>query len=378
MNISRYKSALPFRNYWLLIVLGVVAVTGVVVFGRGEKPAVAEDTTRIVRSFTVGSAYTTAPRYTGTVHAHTESDLGFRVSGKIIEKLIDQGDKVKRDQPLMRLDPVDLELASRAAEQAVVAARAEYERAVPDAKRYQQLLEALAVSKQEYERALAAANASAARLKGAEADARRAGNELDYAVLRADADGVIMEVRGDAGQVVSAGHVVLRLARDGAREAVVNLPENAFGKARSATYAYLYTQPQRRFPVTLRELSAMADPVSRTYQARYTLLDGGKDAPLGATVTVVHEADTTGNQDGYEVPIGSLYDTGSGTSVWVINDANSTVALRRITVTHVGQETAGIVGDIRSGERIVAFGAHLLKPADKVRVASVNESNNTP
>jgi RND family efflux transporter MFP subunit len=225
---------------------------------------------------------------------------------------------------------------------------------------------------------LATANASAARLKVAEADARRAANELDYAVLRADADGVIMEVRGDAGQVVSAGHVVVRLARDGAREAVVNLPENAFGKAGSATYAYLYTQPQQRFPVRLRELSAMADPVSRTYQAPYTLLDGGKDAPLGATVTVVYEADTAGNQDGYEVPIGALYDTGTGTSVWVINDADSTVVPRRITVTHSGQETAGIVGDIRSGEHIVAFGAHLLKPAERVRVASINESENTP
>src|SRR5260370_40832364 len=121
MNLSRYKNSSAFRNYWLVIGLGVVAVAGVVAFGRGEKPAVAEDTTRIVRSFTVGSAYTTAPRYTGTVHAHTESDLGFRVSGKIIEKLIDQGEKVKRGQPLMRLHPFDLELARTAAEQAAAA-----------------------------------------------------------------------------------------------------------------------------------------------------------------------------------------------------------------------------------------------------------------
>ena len=378
MNFSRYKRSSRFRSYSLVIVLGVLAVAGAVVFGRGEKPAVAEDTTRIVRSFTVGSAYTTAPRYTGTVHAHTESDLGFRVSGKIIEKLVDQGEKVKRGQPLMRLDPVDLELASRAAEQAVDAARAEYERAMPDAERHKHLLEVLAVSKQEYERTLATANASAARLKAAEADARRAANELGYAVLKADADGVIMEVRADAGQVVSAGHVVVQLAHDGTREAVVNLSENGLGKARSATYAYLYTQPERRFPVRLRELSALADPVSRTYQARYTLLNGGQDAPLGATVTVVYEADSGGNQDGYEVPIGALYDAGSGTSVWVINDADSTVALRRITVTHLGQETAGIVGDIRSGEHIVAFGAHLLKPAEKVRVVSVKELENNP
>ena len=105
-------------------------------FGRVEKPAVAEDTTRIVRSFTVGSAYTSAPRYTGTVHAHTESDLGFRVPGKIIEKLVDQGEQVKKGQALMRLDPADLALASRAAQHAVDAARAEQERALPDAKRH--------------------------------------------------------------------------------------------------------------------------------------------------------------------------------------------------------------------------------------------------
>jgi RND family efflux transporter MFP subunit len=376
MNFSDDKALSRPHTYLLPIIIGAIVIAGVVMFSRDGKPTVAEDTTRVVRSFTVGSAYTSAPRYTGTVHARTESDLGFRVPGKIIEKLVDRGEHVKQGQALMRLDPVDLALASKAAHHAVAVARAEQERALPDATRYTELLVAQAVSTQEYERALAAANASTARLKAAEADARRAANELDYAVLKADADGVVLDVPADAGQVVAAGQVVVRLARDGTREAVVNVPENALGKAKSATAAYLYTHPEQKFPVKLRELSAMADPLSRTFQARYTLEEDGKNAPLGATVTVVYKANSDNDQESYEVPLGALYDTGSGTKVWVINDADSTVSLRPVTVTHVGKETAAVTGDLKSGEHIVALGAHLLKPAEKIRVAAANHQEN--
>lgn len=376
MNSSDDKAPSRPHTYLLPIIIGVIVIAGVVMFSRDGKPTVAADTSRLVRSFTVGSAYTSAPRYTGVVHARTESDLGFRVTGKIIEKLVDQGEHVKKGQTLMRLDPADLALASKAAQQAVDAARAEQERALPDAERQRKLLAAHAASTQDYDRALAAAKASIARLKAAEAEARRAANALDYAVLQADADGVIMEVPADAGQVVAAGQVVVRLAHDGTREAVVNLPENALSKAKSATEAYLYTQPDHKFPVTLRELSAMADPLSRTFQARYTLEGDGKHAPLGATVTVVYKANSDNDQESYEVPLGALYDTGSGTKVWVINDTDSTVSLRPVIVIHLGQETASVTGGLKFSERIVALGAHLLKPAEKIRVAAANQQEN--
>ena len=381
MNSSDYKAPSHLRKDRRPLIVGAVVIASIVIasgviFGRGSKPTVAEDTIRTVRSFTVGSAYTSAPRYTGVVHARTESDLGFRVSGKIIEKLVDRGEHVKKGQALMRLDPADLALASNAAQQAVDAARAEQERALPDAERLKKLLPARAASQQDYDRAVAAATASTARLKAAEAEARRAANELEYAVLKADADGVVMEVPADAGQVVAVGQVVVRLARDGTREAVVNVPEKALSTAKSATEAYLYTHPEHTFPVTLRELSAMADPLSRTFQARYTLEEDGKTAPLGATVTVVYKANSDNDQERYEVPLGALYDTGSGTKVWVINDTDSTVSLRPVTVIHLGQETAAITGDLKSGERIVALGAHLLKPAEKIRVAAANQQEN--
>ena len=93
-------------------------------------------------------------------------------------------------------------------------------------------------------------------------------------------------------------------------------------------------------------------------------------------MTVVYKANSGNDQESYEVPLGALYDTGSGTKVWVINDADSTVSLRPVTVTHVGQETAAVTGDLKSGEHIVALGAHLLKPAEKIRVAAASQQEN--
>ena len=175
--------------------------------------------------------------YTGVIHARTESDLGFRVSGKIIEKLVKAGDHVKRGQALMRLDPTDLRLAANAAQAAVEAARAQNKRALADELRQRELVAIKAVSVQEYEQAKSAADATTAQLNSAVAYSRQLENQAGYAVLRAEADGVIMEIPADVGQVVGAGNVVVRLAHDGAREAVVNLPEGNAKLAKSTAIA---------------------------------------------------------------------------------------------------------------------------------------------
>ncbi|MEZ0232920.1 MAG: efflux RND transporter periplasmic adaptor subunit [Methylophilaceae bacterium] len=356
----------PFRAY---LIVGAVIVASVFIFGGKRADPKPASLPPVIKSFTIGSEYTNAPSYTGTVHARVESDLGFRVSGKIIEKLVDEGQHVSKGQPLMRLDPIDLSLASNASQQAVDAAKAERDRAIPDLKRTKELWELHAASQQEYERAQALADSATARLQAAEADARRAANEYDYAILKADADGVVTDVPADAGQVVTSGQVVVRLARDGTREAVINLPEQALNKAKNATDAYLYTLPDVRFPVKLRELSAMADKTIRTYQARYTLLDSGKEAPLGATVTVVFKKVSSKGEESFQVPLGSLYNVGHETNVWVINETDNTVALRPVTLLQIGEEMAGVTGDLKAGEKIVALGAHLLKPAQKIRLA---------
>jgi len=353
----------------------VIGTTLIVIVGFGISNGHSEkshqaNTAPLVRTFTIHSSYAGGARYTGTVHARTESDLGFRVPGKITEKLVDQGTRVTKGQALMRLDPTDLVLATKAAEEAVEAAHALNEQALLDEVRMRDLLAAQAVSRQDYEKAKALADATTAQLKAAEAQAQKTANQGKYAVLKADADGVVMEVPADVGQVVAAGQTVVRLAHDGTREAVINLPEGTQAQAEDSATAFLYADPGTLFPAKLRELSAMADPVTRTYQARYTLGEAGKVAPLGATVTVILEAKQSDASGDPEVPIGALYDNGSGTGVWVIDEMTSTVTLRQVKVTHLGEETASVSGELQLGERIVALGAHLLKPAEKIRLAA--------
>jgi len=180
-----------------------------------------------------------------------------------------------------------------------------------------------------------------------------------------------MEIPADVGQVVGPGNVVVRLALDGPREAVVDFPEGEAQLARSKATASLYADPGQRFPAKLRELSAMADPLTRTYQARYRLGGFGANAPLGATVTVHLDGENTnGAVQLYEIPIGALYDGGTGTSVWVINPYTSTLSRRPVEVAKLGSETALVRKGLKPGERIVALGAHLVKEGERVKVLS--------
>jgi RND family efflux transporter MFP subunit len=366
------KFAGLLRKYRISLLIGalVVIVCGVV-SGIDKKLPVEAASPRLVRTYTVISSHGGDEEYTGVIHARTESDLGFRVPGKILEKLVKAGDHVKRGQALMRLDPTDLRLAANAAQSAVEAARAQNKRALADELRQRELVAIKAVSVQEYEQAKSAADATTAQLNSAVAYSMQLKNQVGYAVLRADADGVVMEIPADVGQVVGAGNVVVRLAQDGAREAVVNLPEGNEKIARSMATASLYADSGQTFPAKLRELSAMADPLTRTYQARYSLGGVGENAPLGATVTVhLNGKNHSGVAQQYEIPVGALYDGGTGTSVWVINPNTSTLSRRPVEVVKLGSETALVSKGLKQGERILALGAHLVKEGERVKVIS--------
>ncbi len=179
----------------------------------------------LVRVATVEAAVQTDRSFTGIVAARVQSDLGFRVSGKVLERLVDTGQAVKRGQPLMRMDPTDLRLAARAQDQAVAAATARARQTADDEARYRALVSAGAVSRSAYDQVRAAAESARAELDAARARADVARNETSYAVLLADADGVVVETLAEPGQVVAAGQVVIRVAHAGQREAVIDLPE---------------------------------------------------------------------------------------------------------------------------------------------------------
>ena len=165
--------------------------------------------------------------FTGTVGARVESDLGFRVAGKIVERRVNVGERVKAGQPLMRIDETDLRLAPTAKRNAVAAARATVVQTDADERRCANLVNGGWTSRQRYEQAKAASDTANAQLAAAEAEARVAENQTTYSVLVADADGTVMQTLGEPGQVVSAGQTVVRLAQSGPREAVVALPEIA-------------------------------------------------------------------------------------------------------------------------------------------------------
>lgn len=371
MKIRTLKTFAGTSRWYLLALLtGVLVVVAYgAVLGRDKTTPVEPPVPRLVRTFTVISASGSVAEFTGVIHARTESDLGFRVPGKIIEKLVKDGDHVKRGQALMRLDPTDLQLGANAAREAVTAARAQNKRALADELRLRKLVVVKAVSVQEYDQAKSSADATTAQLNSAVAYSGQLENQVGYAVLKAEADGVIMETPADVGQVVGAGTVVIRLAHDGAREAVVNLPEGeAMIAKKSTAVASLYADPGQTFPATLRELSAMADPLTRTYQARYTLSGAGENAPLGATVTVhPNEEETHGAVQQFEIPIGALYDGGAGASVWVINPDTSIVSRRSVEVAKIGSETALISKGLKPGEQILALGAHLVTEGEQVK-----------
>src|SRR5688500_9973189 len=163
--------------------------------------------TPLVRAATVQAATSASRSFTGTVAARVQSDLGFRVSGKVLGRLVDTGQTVRRGQPLMRIDPVDLKLAVSAQQQAVAAARALAKQTAADEVRYRELLRTKLISASAYDQAKAAADSARAQLNAAAAEAEVAGNASRYAELVADADGVVMETLAEPGQVVSAGQV---------------------------------------------------------------------------------------------------------------------------------------------------------------------------
>lgn len=304
--------------------------------------------------------------FTGTVAARVKSDLGFRVGGKILERSVDVGQRVHKGQLLMRLDSVDLELAFAAEQANVEAARAKYTQAKADEARLAGLVESRAVSRQDYDQVRAALESTKAQLKAAEAQASVSNHSSEYAMLLADADGVIVRTSSEAGQVVAAGQTVIQLAHDGAREALINLPEGVRPDLGTSASARLYGQDQR-YPATLRQLSDAADPVSRTFEARYVLEGEAATAPLGSTITIVLGTKQTSGNQSVRVPVGAMHDRGSGPGVWVV-DAKSAVTFRIVTIASIGREEVVVSCGIDAGESVVALGPHLLHEGQVVNL----------
>jgi len=321
----------------------------------------------LVRTAVVQAATTATRSFTGVVAARVQSDLGFRVPGKVLVRLVDAGQTVKRGQPLMRIDPIDLKLAASAQQEVVAAARARAKQAADDEARYRDLRGTGAISASAYDSVKAAADAASAQLSAAEAQADVARNASRYSELVADGDGVIMETLAEPGQVVGAGQTVVRLAHGGRREAVVQLPETLRPAIGSPAQATLFGN-EAEAAARLRQLSDAADRLTRTFEARYVLDDELANAPLGSTVTIQIPTGPASPHDGLQVPIGAIFDAGHGPGVWLIAGQPAKVSWRPVAIRQLGDDLAQVTGPLKSGDQVVALGAHLLREGQQVQV----------
>ena len=320
----------------------------------------------LVRTEAVTASASSARSFTGIVAARVQSDLGFRVPGKVLERLIDTGQPVRRGQALMRIDPRDLGLALRAHEEAVAAANARVRQTSQEESRYRELVARGAVSKSAYDKVRMDAESARADLNAAQAQADVARNQTSYAVLFADADGVVVEALAEPGQVVAAGQVVVRVAHAGPREAIVELPETLRPAIGSTGRATLYGSGLTG-SAQLRQLSDAANRQTRTFEARYVLADPLADAPLGSTISI--QLANVEPHPALQVPIGAIFDAGNGAGVWLVEGETPRVTWRAVEIVRLGDEAALVVGNVKAGDRVVALGAHLLHEGEQVRPA---------
>src|SRR5436305_3493737 len=354
----------------LLVAAGLAAGgLAVALMAGGSKPATKDPRllSPRVEVFAAQAAGSIRRTFTGIVEARVQSDLGFRVGGKILERSVNMGQRVQKGQMLMRLDSVDLKLSLAAQQANVEAARAKYKQTKADEARFAALVKSGAVSRQEYDQARAALDSAKAQLDAAEVQARVSNNSSEYAVLLADADGVIVRTLSEPGQVVAAGQTVIQLAHDGPREALINLPEVVRPDLGAIASARLYGQDQM-YQASLRQLSDAAEPASRTFEARYVLEGEAASAPLGSTVTITLLTKQTSGNQSVLVPVGAVYDRGGGPGVWVVDD-KSEVKFRPVQIDSIGQEEVVVSHGVQAGEKVVALGAHLLHEGQVVNAA---------
>ena len=303
----------------------------------------------------------------GTVVPRIEATFGFRVAGKIVERLVDVGATVHQGQVIARLDPADYRLAVDNARAALASAEADWQRAKADHERYQALRNTAAYMAQTMETRQSAAMTAQARVDQARSQLATAENNLAYTVLHADATGVVTAVVAEVGQVMAQGQGVVKVARTDELEILVGVPENRLAAMRQVPEATfeLWSDKGTKYAARLRELSPSADPVTRTYPARFTVVERPAFIGLGMTATLTFErADLAPVAN---VPLSAIFQHGTQPAVWVVDRATGEVSLRDVTIARWRDDTAAILSGVKHGELVATAGVHKLEPGQKVK-----------
>lgn len=360
MTVSFLRPALSFPSAAVLL---AVAVAGC------SKPPPVEEPLRSVKVQTVGtSAFDTTPEFSAEVRARIESQLGFRVAGKILKRQAELGQHVQAGQVLAQLDPQDYRLAADAARAQQAAAVTNRDLASADLKRYRELRAQNFISGAELERREATFKSSQAQLDQAQAQLASQGNQASYTTLVADVAGVVTAIDAQPGQVVSAGTPVVRIAQDGARDVVFAVPEDRAALIRPGSAVTVRGWAGgAELEGKVREVAASADAVTRTYSVKVAI-DAATSPALGATVYARPKALSNAGAAVLKLPTSALRQEGSGSAVWVLDTATMTVRSQPVQVATADGNDAVIAAGIAPGMQVVVAGVHVLSPGQKVTV----------
>ena len=310
--------------------------------------------------------------YAGEVRARHETDLAFRVAGRVQARNVEVGTLVKPGQVIATLDPQDYVLVANAALAQLAAAESEAKLAQQDLQRFTELRAQNFISQAELDRRRVHTETTLARTRQLRADASRQGNQQAYTRLTAPHAGVVTALNFEAGQVVAVGQPVARLARTGEQEVRIDVPENALAGLRKAKSLKirLWSAPDVTYAGQLRELSPMADPASRTYGARVSFVKPDAAVKLGMTATV----EVTGElEPELTVPQTALFKINGKPQVWVVDPTTKKVAARSLTLGNLVGSRAVVTAGLTSGDWVVTAGVHKIAPGQQVRLVPLKQ-----
>src|SRR6266436_2563580 len=359
-----------FANYYKLLTGASIALLAVVLVGCNETVAQKSAPGRPVLVATVHYEAESPERsFVGTIRPRIETDMGFRVPGKVAKRLVEVGQTVDIGQPLATLDEVDLKLQAEQADAEFHAATGVLPQAAAAEQRAKDLRVKGWTTDAQLDQAKATADQARARLNRAQRSVELTNNSLSYATLVADTRGVVTATLIDAGQVVSSGQTAIRVARFAEKEAVVAIPETLVGRAKKDGVAIvtLWSEPNKKYAAKLREIAPAADPATRTYLAKFSLPDAGENVSLGMTATLTLADPAT--ERVARLPLSALYSQGGSPSFYIV-DGSGDVTLKPVAVKSYESNDVVISGGVEEGAKIVALGVQKLDPTQKVRVVS--------
>lgn len=306
--------------------------------------------------------------YAGDVRARFESDLAFRIGGKVVERKVDAGMHVRRGDVIMRLDPQDVRLEADAARAQLAAAQADLALADAEFRRSADLHAANFISQSALDARRTALSAAQARLQQARAQAEVAGNQAGYAILRAEHDGVVTAALVEAGQVVSAGQAVLRIARRDEREVLIHVPEHRIGNYSVGQPVVVrpWSDPDRNLAAAVREIAPAADMATRTFAVRVSVRETDTALSLGSTANVVF---LSARDPGVLLPLPAVTEVDGRPAVWVVDGA-SRVRAAEVEIQSMREDGVVIRPGLPHGTQVVVAGVHKLVAGELVRAVA--------